>query len=149
MEIPLPEGCLKVNLGIPILVIVNKVDLLLHGDKKSYLEENFDFIQKNIREYSLQYGASVIFTSANANRNLNVTYQYLLHRLYDMGLTQRSEVIERENLFIPAGFDTPNLIQELVKGSMMVGPTGEPLLYEEVITIPQASSQMGSRIVGR
>lgn len=66
-----------------------------------------------------------------------------------MGLTQRSEVIERENLFIPAGFDTPNLIQELVKGSMMVGPTGEPLLYEEVITIPQASSQMGSRIVGR
>ena len=74
MEIPLPEGCLKVNLGIPILVIVNKVDLLLHGDKKSYLEENFDFIQKHIREYSLQYGASVVFTSANANRNLNVTY---------------------------------------------------------------------------
>jgi GTPase SAR1 family protein len=74
MEIPLPEGCLKVNLGIPILVIVNKVDLLLHGDKKSYLEENFDFIQKHIREYSLQYGASVVFTSANADRNLNVTY---------------------------------------------------------------------------
>ena len=57
-----------------------------------------------------------------------------------MGFTQRSEVLERENLFIPAGFDTPNLIQELVKGSMMVGPTGDPLLYEEVITIPQVSS---------
>jgi Dynein light intermediate chain (DLIC) len=44
LEIDLPEGCLKVNLGIPILVIVNKVDLLLHGDKKNFLEENFDFI---------------------------------------------------------------------------------------------------------
>jgi dynein light intermediate chain 1 len=74
LEIDLPEGCLKVNLGIPIIVIVNKVDLLLHGDKKSFLEENFDFIQKHIREYSLQYGATVIFTSATANRNLNVCY---------------------------------------------------------------------------
>lgn len=145
MEIPLPEGCLKVNLGIPILVIINKVDLLLHGDKKSYLEENFDYIQNHIRDYALQYGASVIFTSANANRNLSVTYQYLLHRLYDMDFIFNSEVIERENLFIPSGFDTPNLISELIKGSMMVGPTGDPLLYEEVITIPQLNSAVGLR----
>jgi len=38
MEIPLPEGCLKVNLGIPIIVICSKVDLLQHGDKKVLLE---------------------------------------------------------------------------------------------------------------
>ena len=143
LEIPLPEGCLKVNLGIPIIVVVNKVDLLLHGDKKSYLEENFDFIQKNIREYALQYGASVIFTSAKSDKNLSSTYQYLLHRLYDMDFTHKSEVIERENLLIPSGFDTPNLIQELVKG-MILGPNGETLLYEDVITIPQQSSITGS-----
>lgn len=136
MELPLPEGCLKVNLGVPILVIVNKVDLLLHGDKKSYLQENFDFIQKHVREYALQYGASVIFTSAKGNRNLNVTYQYILHRLYDFDFPHKPEVIERENLFIPSGFDTPNLIQGLVKDSILVGPSGDPLLYEEVITIP-------------
>jgi len=47
---------------------------MLHGDKKAFLEDNFDFIQKHIREYSLQYGASVIFTSATANRNTNVLY---------------------------------------------------------------------------
>jgi hypothetical protein len=57
-----------------------------------------------------------------------------------MGLPHKSELLERENLFIPAGFDTPNLIQELAKGSMMVGPTGDPLLYEEIIMIPQVSS---------
>jgi dynein light intermediate chain 1, cytosolic len=71
---PLPEGCLKVNLGIPIVVVVNKVDLVLHGDKKAFLDENFDFIQKHVREYSMQYGATVIFTSATTNRNLNVCY---------------------------------------------------------------------------
>ena len=34
-ELPLPEGCLKVNLGIPIIVVVNKVDLVEHGDQHS------------------------------------------------------------------------------------------------------------------
>ena len=66
LELELPEGCLQVNFGIPIIVVVNKVDLLLHGDKKTYLEDNFDFIQKHIRDYSLQYGASVVFTSSTA-----------------------------------------------------------------------------------
>lgn len=84
----------------------------------------------------MQYGASVIFTSATANRNLGVTYQYMLHRLYDYDFKHRAEVLERENLFLPAGFDTPNLISELVKGQMMVGPSGEALLFEEVITQP-------------
>ena len=50
-----------------------------------------------------------------------------------MNLKFKSEVIEKENLFIPAGFDSPTLIQELVKVSMFVGPSGEPLLYEEVV----------------
>jgi len=50
-----------------------------------------------------------------------------------MNLKFKSEVIEKKNLFIPAGFDSPTLIQELVKGSMFVGPSGEPLLYEEVV----------------
>lgn len=38
LDMDLPESCLKVNLGIPILVIVQKVDLLLHGDKKQFLD---------------------------------------------------------------------------------------------------------------
>ena len=50
-----------------------------------------------------------------------------------MNLKFKSEVIEKENLFIPAGFDSPTLIQEFIKGSMFVGPSGEPLLYEEVV----------------
>jgi Dynein light intermediate chain (DLIC) len=43
-EIPLPEGVLKVNLGIPIIVVCSKVDLLVRGDKAALLEQNLDFI---------------------------------------------------------------------------------------------------------
>jgi hypothetical protein len=53
-----------------------------------------------------------------------------------MNFRNSAEVMERENLFIPSGFDTLNLISELVKGQMLIGPSGEPLLFEDVITIP-------------
>jgi hypothetical protein len=51
-----------------------------------------------------------------------------------MDFKHRAEILERENLFIPAGFDTPKLISELIKGQMMVSPAGDPLLFEDIIT---------------
>lgn len=48
-QMPLGEGVLKVNLGIPIAVVVTKSDLLHHGEKARFLEENLEFIQKHIR----------------------------------------------------------------------------------------------------
>ena len=48
-QMDLPEGVLTVNLGIPIIVVCSKIDLLLHGDKADLLEGNLDFIQKHIR----------------------------------------------------------------------------------------------------
>ena len=45
VEMPLGAGVLKVNLGIPILVVCNKIDLLtINGDRAKLLEENLDFI---------------------------------------------------------------------------------------------------------
>lgn len=32
-ELPLPEGVLKVNLGVPIIVACHKVDLIGRGEK--------------------------------------------------------------------------------------------------------------------
>lgn len=32
-KLPLPEGVLKVNLGIPIIVLGHKIDLMIRGDK--------------------------------------------------------------------------------------------------------------------
>lgn len=43
-DLALGDGVLKVNLGIPIIVVCNKVDLLIHGEKAKFLAENFDFI---------------------------------------------------------------------------------------------------------
>jgi hypothetical protein len=43
-RLPLPEGVLQVNLGIPIIVLCHKIDLLQRGDKAALLEQNLEFI---------------------------------------------------------------------------------------------------------
>lgn len=126
------------NLGVPIVICINKSDFLLNGNLKPLLEENFDFIQRHVREYALQFGASVIFTSASQKRNLDVWYQYLVHRLYNSDNIFGPEVHERDTLFVPAGFDSQNLIEKLTEGTMQKGIDGANLLYEDVVTLVQA-----------
>lgn len=63
-ELPLPDGVLKVNLGIPIMVVVTKADHLVHGELRTYLDQNFDFIQKHLRQECLTYAAGLILVSA-------------------------------------------------------------------------------------
>ena len=45
LDMPLGEGVLKVNLGIPIIVVCNKIDIILQNQEKGkLLQENLDFI---------------------------------------------------------------------------------------------------------
>jgi len=146
LEAQLPENVLKVNLGVPILICINKSDFLLNGNLKHLLEENFDFIQKHVRQYALQYGASVIFTSASQKKNLDVWYQYIVHRLYNSDNIFGPVVHESDTLFIPAGFDSMNLIEELTKGTVLVGSDGSEQIYEDVIQ-PQQAQGSAKRLV--
>lgn len=149
LDMPLGEGVLKVNLGIPIIVVCNKIDIIHQsGEKAKLLQENLDFIQMHLREHSLLYGASIMFTSAKAkeSRNLDTLYQYINHRLYNYSFATKAQVVEKDELFIPSGFDSLNLIRELVKGSgsLTTGPDGQPLSYEEVLR-PQFTAMGNSQ----
>jgi hypothetical protein len=37
-KLPLPEGVLTVNLGIPIVVVCSKIDLMIRGDRVAFFE---------------------------------------------------------------------------------------------------------------
>ena len=67
----------------------------------------------HLREYSLLYGASVMFTSAKAREssNLDTLYKYLNHRLYNYPFDKTPQIVEKNELFIPTGFDSLNLIK--------------------------------------
>ena len=63
--------------------------------------------------YSLPHadGASLIYTSIRNNCNLNLLYEYVLHRAYEMPLRFKAEAINEEAIFIPFGYDKPSLIK--------------------------------------
>ena len=50
-------------------------------------------------------GATLIFTSSKMKLNINVFYEYLLHRLYDFPLKHKSDTSNGESLFIPIGVE--------------------------------------------
>ncbi|CAG9326675.1 unnamed protein product [Blepharisma stoltei] len=113
-EIPLPEGVLQVNLGVPIVIICCKSDLIWSVDKsRDQCERILDFTLKSLREFAVTYGASIIYTSSKTGINVNTFYNYIVHRLYGFRFTQKAQIIDRESIFIPAGWDSPNLIREM------------------------------------
>ena len=75
-----------------------------------------------MREYALQYGATVIFTSSLASKNIDTLYQYILHRLYDFEFAFKPNLEEKDSLFIPSGFDSLAQIEALKKG--IIGAVG-------------------------
>lgn len=114
-QMDLPEGTLVTNLFIPLMVVCSKMDLIEHGDKelKAILEQNLDFIQYVLREQALQYGASLAFSSSNSNSNIQQIYEYFLHRVYDTDFAHASNTADKEALFVPSGFDSPDLIKTI------------------------------------
>jgi hypothetical protein len=59
----------------------------------------------------------------------------VLHRIYDTEFTSRPQINEKDQIFIPTGFDSQMLINELCKG------VDDGQLYEEKIKKPQGQAK--------
>jgi dynein light intermediate chain 1, cytosolic len=91
---PLPEECLN---GLDIVVVVTKTDYMITLEKEfDYREEHFDFMQQWIRRFCLQYGASLFYTSVKEDKNCDLLYKYLTHRIYDLPFRTPALVVEKD-----------------------------------------------------
>jgi dynein light intermediate chain 1 len=112
-EMDLEEGVLTVNLGIPIMLICTKSEVVATGETIKYFNPRFDFILKHLREFTLRYGATLFFTSARKGTNLEVLHEYLRHRYFEDSLSTGPEINNKESIFIPAGYDSPKFVEQL------------------------------------
>lgn len=112
-ELPLGEGVLEVNLGIPLVVVCSKSDVIQANDKGVFTDKALEVLCKHIRTTSLLYGATTIFISEKSQVNVELLYHYLAHRLYNFPLHYGPLVDEKDRLFIPSGFDSITLIKYL------------------------------------
>jgi AAA+ superfamily predicted ATPase len=53
LELPLKEGLLKSNFGIPIIFDINKSDIVLSNTDRKRFEEDSEFIIKHIRNLAI------------------------------------------------------------------------------------------------
>uniref|UniRef100_A0A8C4N7Y2 Dynein light intermediate chain n=1 Tax=Eptatretus burgeri TaxID=7764 RepID=A0A8C4N7Y2_EPTBU len=109
--LPLGETTLSYNLGLPIIVVCTKSDAVALLEKEhDYREEHFDFIQSQIRQFCLRYGAALVYTSLKEGKNVELLYKYLVHQLYGFPFQTPAHVVDRDAVFIPAGWDNEKKI---------------------------------------
>ncbi|XP_059370118.1 cytoplasmic dynein 1 light intermediate chain 2-like isoform X2 [Carassius carassius] len=132
--LPLGDNILTHNLGLPVLMVCTKCDAVSVLEKEhDYKEEHFDFIQSHIRRFCLQYGAGLIYTSVKEEKNMDLLYKYMVHKIYDFQFTTPALVVEKDAVFIPSGWDNDKKIAILHENFTTVRPE-DP--FEDFITKP-------------
>ncbi|XP_032505489.1 cytoplasmic dynein 1 light intermediate chain 1 isoform X2 [Phocoena sinus] len=132
--LPLGADTLTQNLGIPVLVVCTKCDAISVLEKEhDYRDEHFDFIQSHIRKFCLQYGAALIYTSVKENKNIDLVYKYIVQKLYGFPYKIPAIVVEKDAVFIPAGWDNDKKIGILHENFQMLKAEDN---FEDIITKP-------------
>uniref|UniRef100_A0A3B4DKL4 Dynein light intermediate chain n=1 Tax=Pygocentrus nattereri TaxID=42514 RepID=A0A3B4DKL4_PYGNA len=132
--LPLGDNTLTHNLGIPLVVVCTKCDAISTLEKEhDYRDEHLDFIQSHIRRFCLQYGAALLYTSMKENKNLDLLYKYLVHRLYGFPFNFPAQVVEKDSVFIPSGWDNEKKIAILHENFQTVKADDN---FEDVIVKP-------------
>merc|ERR1712241_341863 len=143
--LPLPEGVLTRNLGLDLIVVVTKTDYM--GDLErdyDYKEEHFDFIQQSVRHFCAQFGASLFYSSVKEDKNCDLLYKYLVHRIYGFPFKTPALVVEKDAVFIPAGWDNEKKVAILYENMHSIRPDQ---YYTDVIAKPIVRKSTNNRDV--
>ncbi|MCL4121100.1 UNVERIFIED_CONTAM: hypothetical protein GTU68_014305, partial [Idotea baltica] len=141
--LPLPDNVLMRNLGLNVIVVVTKTDYMTTLEKESdYKEEHFDFIQQSIRKFCLQYGAALFYTSVKEDKNCDLLYKYLVHKIYGFPFKTPALVVEKDAVFVPSGWDNDKKISILYENMHTMNP-GD--YYTDVIAKPQVTRKAIAR----
>ena len=119
LNMPLKEGVLTTNCGVPIVFVINKSDVVTQSSEKKKFEENSEFILNHIRSIAIEYGATIVYTSGKTNSNLSILYDYICHILFGFDLVHKPNLIDKEAYFVPAGYDNLPLLQSNDKSNYL------------------------------
>ncbi|MFH4973890.1 hypothetical protein AB6A40_000599 [Gnathostoma spinigerum] len=99
--LPLDQNVLTNNTGAALVVVLTKSDLA-HSELS---DEQLDRLQYHVRKFCMRHGAALIYTSAKEEKNTALLYKYLIHRVCGAPFTTPAHVVDKDAIFIPAGWD--------------------------------------------
>ncbi|KNC47870.1 cytoplasmic dynein 1 light intermediate chain 1 [Thecamonas trahens ATCC 50062] len=141
---PLTEGALEINLGVRIVIVVCKADMVNELQSAyAYKDAHFDYIQQTLRKRALAHGAALFYTSAAQEGNTKELMAYLEHSFYGLPFKAAAQVVEKESVLVPAGWDSLTKIDVLSESSRVltrnkVDDDGAEPPFESVIKEPFA-----------
>ncbi|KAJ2081449.1 hypothetical protein H4R24_002330 [Coemansia sp. RSA 988] len=95
--LPLGNGVLSANLGLPLIVVCTKSDTMgVLERERGFSEEDFDYVQQVLRAVCLRFGAALIYTSTHNPATFATLYHYLVHRLLSGPATLPALGVEAE-----------------------------------------------------
>jgi len=103
----------KINLGVPLIIVGCKADY--YNQRPAY-DDKFVFLARRLRKICIDYGATLVFTSAaRKGVNVEVIQDYIFHRAYGFKTDHKEKVIgscneDDFNVYIPAGLDNMQLL---------------------------------------
>ncbi|CAO3611282.1 unnamed protein product [Cunninghamella blakesleeana] len=115
VKLPLTNGQLSTNYGIPIAVVCCKSDY--QTKLKNYKDEKLDFIQLTLRTICLKYGASLFYTSTAYSYTFHYLKKYILHRTLNQSkyhlFQEKSQVVDHFTVMVLSGWDSWGKINAL------------------------------------
>ena len=88
--------------------------------ENDYTDEHFEYIQWYLRSCLLPYGAGLLYTSPLHNSNTKLLLDYLTHVMYGQKFGGEAQVIDRDAVFVPIGWDSATKMELLKEGGFFV-----------------------------
>ncbi|KAF8778616.1 Cytoplasmic dynein 1 light intermediate chain 1 like protein [Argiope bruennichi] len=122
------------NLGLEIIVVITQTEYMsVLQSEFGYIDEHFDFIQFSLRKFCLTYGAALLYLSVKEDRNCDILLKYILHKIYAFPFRIPAMFLEKDSIFVPAGWDSENKIQALAESLATIAFSSP---FEDVIVKP-------------
>lgn len=140
-EVKVEEGIPPINLGVPVVVVGCKADML-HDvfARQTGVGDRFEYMTRNLRQFCLKYGASLIYSSAMGT-NVDVLQDWVYHRLYNFEWRHNAVVVGNENEFainVPSGYDSEDLIASIQPAR---ASWAEDATFDQVFINPEKKTQ--------
>ncbi|KAL4122004.1 hypothetical protein QTP88_014418 [Uroleucon formosanum] len=129
----LNDGVLSKNLGLDIIVVITMTDCIKNLEIDNYSEEHFDYIQCCLRKFCLQFGAALFYVSVMEDKNCDLLYKYLMHRIYRFPFKTPALIVEKDSVFVPSGWDSLKKIEVLYENMQKINPESH---YSDAIPYP-------------
>ncbi|MEE6526607.1 hypothetical protein FKM82_027334 [Ascaphus truei] len=89
-------------------------------------------------------GSALVYSSVKEEKNLDLLYKYIVHKTYGFHFNSPASVVEKDAVFIPAGWDNNKKIGILHENFTTVKPEDA---YEDFIVMPPVRKVLSASLL--